>query len=268
MNLPVLRYTFGSNLLRLAVIAVGLVLMGIVMPVMYSAFGVEMTEFIDSVPFFSQVINGFGGGNVLSLTGSMAFAFQHPFTLLLVGIMAIAFPALAIAGERDRGTLEVTLSRPISRRGLLLTLFLAGIVFVALLNGVLSVTTAITAAAVGFGDEVEIANLAQLWFVSSLLFVVFLSLAFVVSVESDRAGPAIGIPAIFVLLNYLAFTIGGIWPDVAVLEDWSMFNLLKAQSVLTDGAALSDVLVLLACIALLAGVAFYRFPRRDLPAPA
>ncbi|MEX1333996.1 MAG: ABC transporter permease subunit [Candidatus Limnocylindrales bacterium] len=268
MNLPLLRYTFGSNLVRLAVIAAGLVLMGIVMPVMYAAFGEEMSEFIDSVPFFSQLINGFGGGNVLSLTGSMAFAFQHPFTLLLVGIMAIAFPALAIAGERDRGTLEVTLSRPISRRGLLLTLFLAGVVFVALLNGVLAATTAVTAVAVGFGDEVEIANLAQLWVVSSLLFVVFMGLAFVVSVESDRAGPAIGIPANFVLLNYLAFNIGGSWPDVAVLEDWSMFNLLKAQSVLTDGVALSDVVVLLACIALLAAVAFYRFPRRDLPAPS
>jgi len=47
-------------------------------------------------------------------------------TLLLVGIVAVAFPALAIAGERDRGTLEVTLSRPISRHGLYVTLFLAG----------------------------------------------------------------------------------------------------------------------------------------------
>ncbi len=268
VNPPLLRHTLSSNGPRLVVIALGLVLMGIVMPLMYSAFGVEMAEFIDSVPFFSQLVNGFGGGNVLSLTGSMAFAFQHPFTLLLVGIMAIAFPALAIAGERDRGTLEVTLSRPISRRGLLFTLYFAGVVFVALLLGVLSLTTAITAVAVGFGDEVEVAQLVQLWLVSTLLFVVFMGLAFVVSVESDRAGPAIGIPAVFVLLNYLAYTIGGIWPDVAVLEDWSVFNLLKAQSVLTDGAALSDVLVMLALIVILAAVAFYRFPRRDLPAPS
>lgn len=268
MNLPLLRYTFASNLLRLVVIAAGLVLMGIVMPLMYSAFGVEMEEFIESVPFFSQVIEGFGGGSVLSLTGSMAFAFQHPFTLLLVGIMAIAFPALAIAGERDRGTLEVTLSRPISRRGLLLTLSLAGVIFVAALVGVLAISTAVTAVTVGFGDEVEIANVAQLWLAATLLFVAFMSLAFVVSVESDRAAPAIGLPAIFVLLNYLAFAIGGIWPDVAVLEDWSMFNLLKAPQVLADGLAVSDILVLLAFIGLFAGVAFWRFPRRDLPAPS
>ncbi len=268
MNLPLLAYTFGANALRLVVIAVGLVLMGVVMPLMYSAFGSEMSEFVDSVPFFSQMMEGFGGGNVLSLTGSMAFAFQHPFTLLLVGIMAIAFPALAIAGERDKGTLEVTLSRPISRRGLLLTLNTAGVVFVAILVGVLAVTIGLTSLAVGFGDEVKIANMTQLWMVSSLLFVAFMALAFAVSVESDRAAPAIGIPAVFVLLNYLAFTIGGIWPDVAVLEDWSMFNLLKAQQVLTDGVALGDLVVLLAFIGLFVGIAYYRFPRRDLPAPS
>lgn len=268
MNLSLLRHTFGSNVVRVVVISAGLALMGVVMPLMYSAFGVEMAEFIDSVPFFSQMINGFGGGNVLSLTGSMAFAFQHPFTLLLVGIMAVAFPALAIAGERDKGTLEVTLSRPISRRGLLLTLYTAGTVFVCILVGVLAVVTAITAVAVGFGDEVEIANMAQLWLVASLLFVAFMAVAFAVSVESDRAGPAIGIPAIFILLNYLAFTIGGIWPDVGFLEDWSMFNLLKAQQVLDTGIAPTDLALLLAFIALFAGIAFYRFPRRDLPAPS
>ena len=63
-----------------------------------------------------------------------------------------------------------------------------------------------------------------------------MALAFAVSVESDRADPAIGIPAVFVLLNYLAFAIGSIWPDMRWLEDYSMFNLLKAQDVLSGGA--------------------------------
>jgi hypothetical protein len=110
--------------------------------------------------------------------------------------------------------------------------------------------------------------MAQLWLVATLLFVAFMAVAFAVSVESDRAGPAIGIPAIFILLNYLAFTIGGIWPDVGFLEDWSMFDLLKAQRVLDTGIAPTDLALLLAFIALFAGIAFYRFPRRDLPAPS
>ena len=95
-----------------------------------------------------------------------------------------------------------------------------------------------------------------------------MALAFAVAVESDRAGPAIGIPAIFVLLNYLAWAIGGIWPDVKFLADWSPFHLLKAREVLADGVLLADLAVLVGLVVLFAGVAFYRFPRRDLPAPA
>jgi hypothetical protein len=60
----------------------------------------------------------FGGGDIFSLAGTIALGFVHPFTLLLMGIVAIGFPATAIAGEREKGTLEVTLARPISRRGL------------------------------------------------------------------------------------------------------------------------------------------------------
>ncbi len=195
-------------------------------------------------------------------------AFSHPFTLLLLGIMAIAFPALAIAGERDKGTLEVTLSRPISRHGLYATLFTAGVFFITLLVAVLVITTGLAIVGVGFGGEVGVANMVQLWFADALLYVAFMAMAFAVSVESDRAGPAIGIPAAFVLLNYLAFAIGSIWPEMRWLHDYSMFNLLKARDILEAGASLSDIVVMLLFTTAFVVFAWYRFPRRDLPAPA
>jgi ABC-2 type transport system permease protein len=268
MNLPVLRYTFAANALRLVVVAAGLILMGVIMPVVYAAFGQEMQQFIESVPFFSQMASNFGGGDVMSLNGSLAVAFTHPFSLLLMGIIAIVFPALAIAGERDKGTLEVTLSRPISRRGLLATLYLCGAVFIALLLGVLVATTGLVGYIVGFGDEIAYDHLLQLWLADTLFFTATMSLAFAVSVGADRAAPAIGVPAAVVLLSYLAWAIGGIWPDVKFLADWSPFHLLKAREVLADGVLLADLAVLVGLVVLFAGVAFYRFPRRDLPAPA
>ncbi|MEA2025851.1 MAG: ABC transporter permease subunit [Chloroflexota bacterium] len=267
MNLPLLRHTIASNAIRLVAIGIGLVLMGVIMPVMYAAFGQEVGQFVESVPLLAQFSN-FGGGDLFSLQGTIAMGLSHPFTLLLLAIMAVAFPALAIAGERDRGTLEVTLSRPISRRGLYLTLFVAGASFVALLVAVLIITSGLTIVVVGFGGRIGLGNLAQLWFAASLLFVAFMSLAFAVSVESDRAGPAIGIPAAFMLLNYLGFAIGSIWPDMRWMQDYSMFNLLKAQDVLSKGLALSDVLVMLVFASVFIAIALYRFPRRDLPAPA
>ena len=72
---------------------------------------------------------------------------------------------------------------------------------------------------VGLGHELPLGNLAQLWLAAWLLFVAFMSLAFAVSVNADRAGPAIGIPAAFILVNYLAWAIGSLWPDMRWLED-------------------------------------------------
>ncbi len=267
MNLPVFRHTISANVLRLIVIGAGLVLIGAIMPVMYKAFGQELGRYVQSIPLFAQFAN-FGGGDLFSLPGTVAMGLAHPFTLLLLGIMALAFPALVIAGERDRGTLEVTLSRPISRRTLYATLFVAGAAFIGLLVAVLVVTTGVTITALGLGDEIALGNLPQLWLAASLLFIAFMALAFAASVESDRVGPAIGVPAVFVLLNYLAFAIGSIWPDVHWLQDYSMFNLLKAREVMTEGLAPSDAAVMLIFTGVFIAIAWYRFPRRDLPAPA
>lgn len=267
MNLPLLRRTIAANAIRLLVIAAGLALMGVLMPVMYAAFGQEVGRFVESVPLLSQFAD-FGGGDIFSLVGSVALAFTHPFTLLLMGIVAVVFPALAIAGERDRGTLEVTLSRPISRRGLYATLFVAGTGFIGVLVAVLVLATLLATWAVGLGDELSAGNLGQLWLGSSLLFVAFMALSFAASVESDRATPAVGIPAVFALLNYLAWAIGSIWPDVRWLEEYSMFNLLKARDILQQGLAPGDVAVLVGFALTFVVIALYRFPRRDLPAPA
>jgi ABC-type transport system involved in multi-copper enzyme maturation permease subunit len=148
------------------------------------------------------------------------------------------------------------------------TLFAAGAGFLALLVAVLVISSGVTMALVGFGGEVSMSQLVQLWLADALLFVAIMALAFAVSVESDRAGPAIGVPAVFVLLNYLAFAIGSIWPDMRWLHDYSIFNLLKARPILDGGVALSDLLVMLVFAALFIAIAWYRFPRRDLPAPA
>jgi len=176
--------------------------------------------------------------------------------------------ARAIAGERDKGTLEVTLSRPISRNGLLLTLYLAGLIFIGILVAVLMVSSIITTYAVGLGHELQLANTVQLWLVAWLLFAAFMSLTFAVSVGSDRAAPAFGIPATIILLSYLVWAIASIWPDVRWLGEYTVFHLVKAQETLDDGPATADVLILLGLSVVFMGIALYRFPRRDLPAPS
>jgi ABC-2 type transport system permease protein len=267
MNLVLLRRTIAAQRTLILSTGVAMLAWGAVLPLIYSTFGETLGDFMRSNPLLSQ-FSQFGGGDLFSLEGTIALGFVHPFTLLLMGIVAIGFPATAIAGEREKGTLEVTLSRPISRRGLLATLFLAGLLFLAILLALHLVGSYLGAAITGVAADLDPGRMAQLWLAGWLLFVAFMALAFAASAMSDRVAPALAVPLAFVLVNYLANAIGSIWPDARWLMDWSMFNLVKAQRVLTEGAALSDLAVMAGFALFFVALTAWAFPRRDLPAPS
>ncbi|CAN5721142.1 hypothetical protein BH23CHL8_BH23CHL8_26120 [soil metagenome] len=267
MSAALFRRTLVAKRTEIFATGLGMLVWGAVLPLIYATFGREIGSFVRNNPILSQFAQ-FGGGDLFTLPGTLALGFVHPFTLLLMGITAIGFPALAIAGEREKGTLEVVLARPISRRGLYLTLYLAGLIFLGILLALQLVGGLASAMAMGVGDELDVARMPELWLAGWLLFVAFMSITFAASVMSDRLGPAIGIPLVFVLVNYLANAIGSIWPDVAWLEEYSMFNLVKAADVLTGGIAPSDVAILLAISASPVVFALVVFPRRDIAAPS
>jgi ABC-2 type transport system permease protein len=267
MNGVLLRHTFASNRMLLLSTGVAMLAWGAILPLIFATFGRELGDIIRGNPLLSQFTQ-FGGGDFFSLAGTIALGFAHPFTLFLMGIVALGFPATAIAGEREKGTLEVTLSRPISRRGLFATLFVAGSLFLAILLGLHVVGNYIGAFVTGVSGELVPSRMVQMWFAGWLLFAGFMALAFASSVMADRVGPALAIPLAFVLINYLANAIGSIWPDAAWLQDWSMFNLVKAQAILDGQMALSDLAILAAFAIAFVALTLYAFPRRDIPAPS
>ena len=61
------------------------------------------------------------------LPGTIALGFIHPIAIALRSSSPSGFAANAVAGERQRGTLEVVLARPMSRRRLYVTLLVATI---------------------------------------------------------------------------------------------------------------------------------------------
>ena len=109
------------------------------------------------------------------------------------------------------------------------TLFSAGLLFLAILLALHVTGSYVGAILTGVSAQLDLGRIVQLWLSGWLLFVGFMALTFAASTMSDRVGPAIAIPLAFVLVNYLANAIGSIWPDAAWLQDWSMFNLVKAQ---------------------------------------
>src|SRR6266511_3108146 len=84
-------------------------------------------------------------------------------TLVLVSVFAVGFASGAVAGERERGTLEVLLSRPLSRRRVYATLLFAALGFVALVLTALLLGALVSASVVGAISEIELGRVPLAW---------------------------------------------------------------------------------------------------------
>jgi beta-exotoxin I transport system permease protein len=267
VNRVLFARTVASLRVRVLLCGLGLLGWGAVLPVVYAAFGKDLQSFMLGNPTLSQFTQ-FAGGDIFTLTGAIALGFIHPITILLMGIVAVGFPATAIAGERQRGTLEVLLARPVSRRVLLLTLFVVGGAFLAVLMALEVIGSVISAELVGVGSELVVANTAPLWLNGWLMFMAFMAIGFAASVSFDRLAPALGLTLAVVLVSYFLDVLGTLWPDAAWLEGWSLFSLLDAKHVLEKGFVPGDALALALVTLGGLGLAWVAFPRRDLGAPA
>ncbi len=267
MNLALLAHTWRANRWRLLIVAAALILWGAILPIVFDSFGVQFQQFIDSgaiPPQFAQ----FGGGDIFSLTGAVALGFVHPIAVGLNLVFALGYAATAVAGERQRGTLEVLLSRPLSRRRVYATLAIAGAVFVAVTIAALTTGAFVGSTVTGRTDELGVGNLPILWLNGTLLFWAFGAIALLASVSFDRLTPAIGISLAIVLVSYFLDVLGSLWPDAKWLQPYSLFHYVDAKADLAGLPDASDFVVLAVVIAVAVGAALMVFPRRDLAAPS
>jgi ABC-2 type transport system permease protein len=267
VNGPLLGHTWRSQRLKLAVVSIGLLVWGFVLPVVYGAFGIDFRGLFES-GIIPEQFASFGGGDIFSLSGAIALGFIHPITIILVGVFAVGFATSSIAGERQRGTLEVLLARPVARRTVYVTLLVSTVAFVAVTIAAFLLGGAIGAGIAGVADELALDRLPALWLNGVLLYASFAAIGLAASVSTDRLTPALGVTLALLVVMYFFDVLGSLWPDAEFLQPWSLFHYLQAKAVLTGDTDLLNLgLLAVVCVA---GIAYALavFPRRDLAAPS
>lgn len=267
MNFALYRYSWRAQRIRLAVVSAALLLWGFLLPVIYAQFGSQFRALLESGIVPAEFAR-FGGGDVFSLPGSIALGLIHPIAMVLISIFAVGFSSSAVAGERQRGYLEVVLARPISRRALYGSLAAAAFSFVAL-----SVTALLTGGLAGSRvggviDELAIGHVPLLWLNAFLLFASFAAIGLAASVSFDRLPPALGVTIGIVVSMYTLDVLGSLWPRAEFLQPYSLFHYLKAKAILMGAAEPRDLVVLAVVIGGAVAWALVVFPRRDLAAPS
>src|SRR4249919_701342 len=162
MNGPLFRQTWRSQRVRLTAVSAGLVIWGFVLPFVYARFGVQFKAIMESGMVPEQFVR-FGGGDIFSLPGAIALSFIHPIAICLTSVFAIGFSAGAVAGERQRGTLEVALAHPVSRRRFYLTLLVAAFTFIAVNIAALLAGSVAGSMFAGVQSQLAFVRLPLLW---------------------------------------------------------------------------------------------------------
>lgn len=220
----------------------------------------DMSELLDSYP--ESVKQLFGLTDFATGTGYVRaelFSFVLP---LLVVVFGVLWGSDALAGEEDRGTLDLVLANPVTRRQVVVEK--AG----ALLVGLSTVCTAMAATLVlgdaAFSVGVPVARLTAATVMTFALAAVFAVGSLALGAATGHRGLARGAGAALAVAAYLLSALG---PLAGWLEPWrpaSPWYHALGVDPLSAGLPLLHLLGLIALVVVIAAAGAEAFERRDL----
>jgi ABC-2 type transport system permease protein len=255
INLVLLQRLVRGHRIRLLVGLAVVVVWSLLFPVIYKAF----VDQLDGRPI--------PGGNFSTLSSTISVGFIHPISIALFGILSAGLTVGSISGERQRGTLELLLSRPISRRTIMATMMLEGWIGATLASAAYVLGTVIGAQIAGVTSELVFEQLPALFAAGTLFWGSIATFAIAASGSFDRTPPAMAITVGLIMANYIVEVLGSFWDVMEPYQFLSLFNHFSPEGILDQTADPAEALIFVTLTSLSAAWAFYKFPRRDLAAP-
>lgn len=226
--------------------------------------GAKMRDLVNSYPSAFKAMFGMEGVDFTSGPGYLStetFSLLAP--LMLIGL-GIAVGAGTIAGEEERGTLDLLMASPVSRGRVLAAKALGSLAALTAVAVVLYLT--VLAAASGYGMGVGAGMLAQATAAVLLLGIACGAVAFLAGAATGKRGAAIAAGAGFAVISYFIDSLAGI---TSVVKPWrvvSVFHQASAAGALRGDLGVAGPLATAAFAGVCWLVAWYLFTRRDFAA--
>lgn len=200
------------------------------------------------------------------LAGYLSFGFTHPLYLVLACSALVGYTSRGLAGEMERGTIQIALSRAISRRQVYgaRVLGLLAIAIGLAASGVLGLLAGLLYAQPE--GDFAYGNLAPTMVSGALLFWAIGGLTLLGSAAANTGGRAVAWALTGLVVSYFVDYFAGIWDFLLPFEPFSVFDYYDPTQALVAGVLpWTNVLVL--ALTGLAGVVggMVVFVRRDLP---
>jgi len=263
---PLLRCWFLRTLPVWVVIALAIFLMQIaVCGIIHDNQSVK--AFLKVLDMFPSVVRIALGGNTLQVgntPGLIAIGYQHPFILFLLMLFAVGVPTGLLAGEVQKGTMELILSRPVTKlqvylcAGFLTVTGMFALVFMMFLGTVAGVHI------YEFGEPIPLDLFFRIAINGGLLASTVGAVALLAGAFFRGRNMAVGVTAGFLMVNYFVSVISQLWPRMAFLMRVTLFNYVSAPR-LWRGWPLDDMAVLAVVLLVAAVAGSIIWQRRDLP---
>jgi ABC-2 type transport system permease protein len=233
-----------------------------------------------------QLIRTFIGGEQVSIfrpADLLSIGYVHPLVQTILWIWAVGRASGAVAGEVDRGTMDLLLAQPVSRARLILAhlgvdLVVIPVLCLSMWAGVWLGAWAVGVLDVGAPRDVmalrvnPLSGAAALPTVAALVFAVS-GYTMWLSAGGRYRSRVVAAAVLLTLVQLLINVVGQLWPAVEPLRPFTVFYYYQPQAILLRDDWPADPAVWLR-LAVLLGVgaagylmALWVFCRRDLPAP-
>ena len=225
-----------------------------------------------------QALMGGGDVRIDHATDLVSISYVHPLTQTVLCIWAIGRAAGAIAGELDRGTMELLLAQPLRRSQVIVAHLLVDAITIPTLGVALWLGTLTGAAAAGFLGAAGSLRLDPRDFLAAQVNVALLlfaasGLTMALSAAGRSRNRVLGLAVLVALIQFLVNLIGQLWPPMEALRPLTLFYYYQPQPMIlqtnwyADGVLWLRLGVLAAVGATGYVLALGLFCRRDLPAP-
>lgn len=202
-------------------------------------------------------------GNLFSPVGYMSSNAYYIVLPIILSVMSVGLGSSLIAGDEEDHTLELVLSRPISRGKVLAARALAGLCIILVASVVTALATILFAALTNLG--INALELSVTTGASMLVALLFGTLAFTLTaIRSSLRPVSIGLATLLLVASYL-FT------SLSSTVDWLKwpakllpYNYYHPSDMLNGTYHWRDLLGMVVVVALLMLLAHLSFRRRDI----
>ena len=223
----------------------------------------SLNKLAEDYPKALQAFIAFGGAvDYASAAGYLGIELFSLMIPLLLLVAAIGTGTGAIAGEEERGTLELLLANPVSRTRVVLEKSAA--LALELVGLGLVLWAALWIGALVVGMDISSGHLAAATLSAVLLALAFGALALLLGAATGRRSLAIGVTA---AVGVAAYLVNGLAPLVHALkvpQKLSPFYHYAAGDPLRNGVSFGHLSVLVAIAVVATALAPWLFSRRDV----